>query len=130
MKHFEAWVDDIDEPGLNRSWEVIKECVVAHAAVDREEGQSTKLARALSWKEFVGAFLGKDSTFTMFGMAHELTNACLDIGRGEDLDQVVREADDIAGGHKPRWRDVTDREGNKVAFLQLVWNKDHDDTEH
>jgi len=123
-------VDDIKDPGLNRSWEVIKECVVAHAAVDREEGQSARLARALAWEEFVDAFLGKESTFTMFGMAHELTSACLDIGRGEDLEEVIREADQAAGGPRVQWREVIDKDGHKVPFLQLVWTQNLDDTEH
>jgi len=126
----EVWVEHVDDPGLNRSWEVVKECIVAHAAVDREDGQSVRLARALAWTEFVDALAGGESTFTMFGMAQELSSACADIGRGEELDEVIMDADLIAGGGRRGWHTVADEEGNQIPVLRLVWDRDLEDIEH
>ena len=117
-------MDWIDDPGLNRSWEVIKECVLAHATVDRENGQSVRLARALAWTDFVEALAGGESTFTMFGMAQELSSACAEIGRGEELDDVVKDADVIAGGGRRGWGTVVDEHGNEIPVLRLVWDRD------
>jgi len=129
ITYVEWWVEDLDDPGLNRSWEVIKECVLAHAAVDREDGQSVRRARALAWSDFVEALAGGESTFTMFGMAQELTSACADIGRGEELDEIIRNGDLIAGGGRRAWDTVVDEDGNQIPLLQLVWDRDLEDIE-
>ena len=116
-------MDEVDDPGLFRTWEVIKECVIAHALVDRDEEQSIRSARAEAWVEFVGACLGRDSTFTQFGMASELEGACVDIGREDDLDEVIKEANRCAGGRRG-WPTVTGVDGRPVSVLRLVWDRD------
>ncbi|MEE8386294.1 MAG: hypothetical protein V3S01_10280 [Dehalococcoidia bacterium] len=98
VAHMETWVDGLDEPVLNRTWEVVKECVAAHASIDREDTQTPAQAREVAWLEFVAAWSGNDSTFTMFGMVHEISGACADAGRGEELDAVFATAIAEAGG--------------------------------
>jgi len=120
----EQWVDEIDDPDLNRAWEISKACVQAHAKVDREDGQSVRLARALAWADFAQALAGHVSTYTMFGMARELTCTCADIGREEQFDAVVSNADLVAGGVSPGMGMVVDDQGNEIPVLELIWDRD------
>jgi len=123
-------VDRVDSPALGRAWDVVKECVAAHAVADREEGQSLQLARALAWADFADALRGGDCTYTMAGMAQELIIACEDIGRNRELDEVLAQAHFVAEGGRPGWKTVADDKGNQIPVLQLVWNRDLEDIEH
>lgn len=124
--HMETWVGEVDDPGLNRTWEIIKECVISHASVDREPKQSVAGARRAAWVEFAEAYRGRDSTFTVFGMIHEISGACADIGRGEDLDAQMGIAIGAGGGLSEREEPIQEPapEPEDNPKLYLIINQD------
>jgi len=94
VRHIDKGIDRIDDPLLNRAWEIVKECIQAHVIVDREEGQTVRLARAEAWKEWVDAYQGEEETTCTFaGMVAEMIIACPD---EEELDNLVAEAHALA----------------------------------
>ncbi len=96
VRHIDKGIIRIDDPLLNRAWEIVKECIQAHVIVDREEGQTVRLARAEAWKEWVDAYQGEEETTCTFaGMVAEMIIACPD---EEELDNLVAEAHALAQG--------------------------------
>ncbi len=96
VRHVGKGIDRIDSPLLNRAWEIVKECIEVHALIDREEGQTVRLARSLAWKEWVDAYQGEEETTCTFsGLVDELVLACPD---EEKLDTLIAEGHALAQG--------------------------------
>ncbi len=88
-----AWVREVDNPELNRAWEIVIRCIKAHASCDREEGQSKRVAVREAWADWAEVFLEELSTYTMVGMFHEFHAMCpLELQEDGTFDQVFREA--------------------------------------
>jgi hypothetical protein len=119
MAHIEKWVDQVDSPELNRSWEIVKESLSAHATVDREPTESAKLARASAWSDWADGYKGEDSTFALVGLVHEFTSAVPDEA-SDELDVIMQEAMDLAEGHKPAKRVKQRRIETKVGQPELT----------
>ena len=128
-RHVEGWVGSVDSPLLNRAWEVVKECINAHAIVDREENQSCKLARALAWEDWGEACVGKDTTATYAGLVEEMFTACPP-GREDELERVLTQAHELGLGHVSRAEAVVIQAKQEFPGLKLIWNRDWEDIEN
>lgn len=122
VRHVGKGIDRIDYPLLNRAWEIVKECIEAHAIVDREDGQTVKLARALAWKEWVDAYQGvEETTCTLEGLVQELVVACPD---EEKLDVLIAEGHALAQGQslpkKPPQRKSPEHKPLSKKHLRLI----------
>ena len=98
-KHLDAWVSRIQDPDLSRAWNLVVQCIKAHARCDREEGQSSRMATCDAWEDWARAIEGEPATPTMRGMVHELRMMAPRDRCAEDtLEHRLREAIAMARG--------------------------------
>ena len=129
VNHVERWVSEVNEPLLNRAWEIVKESVNAHAIVDREEDQSARLARGEAWRDWCVAWAGEDSTFALAGLVSELACACPE-GLEEQLEQVISDGHCLAQGLLDKAKRVKPVEDTSHPALSIVWNRSWDEMEN
>jgi len=122
--YIESWVQEVDDPLLNRAWEIVKECVNSHAIVDREEGQAAKLARTEAWRDWALAYDGDESTYTLFGLVHEFTSACPALEQ-DRMEEVMEQAVEMAKGTVKKPKRVKRKNtvpASEAPMLTLVVN--------
>ena len=97
--HLDRWVSRVDDPDLSRAWNLVGQCIKAHARCDREEGQSSRQAARDAWEDWARAIEGGLATPTMRGMVQELRMmAPRDRSAEDTLEHRLREAIAMARG--------------------------------
>lgn len=117
----DEWVGQVDDPYLNRSWEICKECVTAHAIVDRKEGQTARQAHAVAWLDLVDGFRGANITQAYRGLIGELFDSVPE-DRESELEMTITNAHIEAGGDPEPVCTCSAAGDGGPQTLRLVWD--------